>query len=233
MYLTEDITKFLNTQHHNKIMVLLSVKGKKLPIETVHQKLALTQAWCRAGKPSNKLEVLKEYLGDRWEAYTHPLVEKLYRFDLKEILISDIGKTLTEDHAPIITEILHVKLKDYIEYEGITSLVTDVAYPVTTKGHKIITFQLKSKYAPISIITITLDWLNFTYKARANFLDLGYQTSEISDESLKKVKKRMYEIADRGYNRSDIEKVIEDIHFGDVILDCLLKNIKDYIKSKN
>ena len=52
-------------------------------ITSVADKLLLTQAWLKAYKPQDRLPKLKEYLGEYWQAYLHPLTEKLQRLDLK------------------------------------------------------------------------------------------------------------------------------------------------------
>jgi hypothetical protein len=229
MYLQGDISNTLKNKHPNLVMTLMNLKSKKLPIKTIEHKILLGKAWCRAGRPSTHLDKLKEYLGEYWEAYTHPTTQKLHSLTLKEILLNEDFTSLTEDHRPIVKNILHDKLNDHLEYEGVTALAVHRSFPIKTKSHKLMVYQLKSKYVDKSIIKVSFEWIGFKYSVKVIFLDLGYVEGAVpSEDSQKNIKKLMYEITDE-WNIKDIDGAVDLLRFDNVVLDSLTENIKHYI----
>lgn len=228
MYLTENISKFLKESHPNKVMILMD-HPDMLDINSVADKLLLAQAWIKAYKPQDKLPKVKKYLGEYWEAYLHPLTQKLHGLDLKDLISGDIGYELSKDHSPIVREIIDQKLVKWLEYEGVTKIATETAFPIRTKKHKLITYQFKSKYSESYILKITFDWLGFSYTCKVSFLNTGYSMADLTPESFKKVQGLMYNISQE-WDLSLLNGALELIEFDNVILDCLIQNV---IKHRN
>jgi hypothetical protein len=228
MYLKEDISDLLRTEHHNKLMVI--IMGGKLPIKTVGDRLLLMRAWINAGRPESKLEAMKDNLGEYWKAYMNPLTERLQSLDLESMLRPDLqllGMTLTKDHSPIIRELLDQKLVEYLEMKGITSLCFQTSQPAKTKSNRLLTYQFKAKYSPLSLIKITFEWIGNKYNIRINLLSEPQTPKPLTDESYKNLKAVMYEVSE-DWDSSLFTGCLEHVKFDDIILDCLIDNIRNH-----
>lgn len=229
MYAIEDISKFLKNSKPNLVMAMLGMDAK-FPIDSIYDRILLARAWINAGKPEDKEEAMKLHLGTYWEAYTHPLVYKMQMLTIKEMLTESSSLNLTKDHSLIIKELLWNKLEEYVSEAGITRLETKKDFSINTPSHKLITFQLKSSYAPIPLLTVNLSWKKSVYDATVTFLDIGTPVTSFTPESLTKIKKLMYEVSE-GWELNLVDSIVQVIDFDNVVLDCLMFNLKKLVNS--
>lgn len=232
MHLTEDISNFLSKSSDSGIIMFLKFKGKDIKLETVKDKLRVVQAWRNTGVTDENLEIIKGPLGPAWEAYIHPHIAKLETKSMRGLIFRDFDFTYMNGMEVVIKEILHKKMGEFLEFEGITSLASETYLELNTASHKIVTYKVKSKYASNYLWGLSLEWSISGFKISSTFLNTGtHYEAELSKESSDSIKEVMYNMTNgQDLELSLLNGIIHKVKYVDPILDCFMKNLISYTK---
>lgn len=232
MHLTEDITNFLNRSSDQGILTFLKFKGKDLELDSIKNKLRVVQAWRNNGLREEDLEVIKGPLGPAWEAYTHPHISKLENKSMKGIIFRDFEFTFQKGMEVVIKEILHKRMGEFLEFEGITSLANETYLELNTKYHKIVTYRVKSKYADKYLWGLTFDWSSSGFKVYSTFLNSGANhEAKLTKESEDHIYELMYQMKEGdNLDLSLLNGVIHKVKYEDPVLDCFMENLISYTR---
>lgn len=234
MYLTQNISNFLETSSDSSIMTFF--KFKQTVLETVKDKLRLVKAWRNTGSTEENLERIKTPLGKYWRAYIHFSIEKLLGMDMQDIIDREFDFEYKKGMEVIIQEILHKKMYQFLEINGITSLSSEKKIYLNTDEKRIIRYKVKSKYSDSYLWDLTLVWNELGgYEITSGFLNSGTNYSaELKEESLKSIKGIMYKMTeDRVPDLDRLDGVLDLISYTDPILNCFIENLKSYTKRGN
>lgn len=238
MYLTEDISNFIKKASPSSMMLCLKFKasqGIDNELDSLGDKILVLNAWKDLGRDDALLEQIKGFLGPNYKILVHPILDKLRYASLERIVKGDLGFDLPLGVDPIIKEVLHSKLYEYLQYNGITALAKTIKVVKNEPNDLLLTYNVKSKYAERYLLSIEISAKDGDYGVVSRFLGSGVDYNpSLTPESTKKVNGIIYSLTENSGANLDLtplNNLLATLQYEEVVLDCFIQNIKGYTKN--
>lgn len=130
----EDISEFLRDSDPSQIISLIRFCHEDIKDLSIDDKFRLVRSYYYELQPSDILDNLKSILGDDWESYLHPKMQRSLSLGFKELILTSFNQDKNLDILNDIQDeivrsrLIELKLNEYLRSRGFDKTLFDNSF---------------------------------------------------------------------------------------------------------